>query len=91
MWEFLSRLIHTAIPRVRDFRGISVKAFDGRGNYTLGISDQTIFPEIELDKVKRNLGFDVSIVTTANSDEHAMALLGKLGMPFRKPSKAAAA
>ncbi len=91
MWEFLSRLIHTAIPRIRDFRGISPRAFDGQGNYTLGISDQSIFPEIELDKIKRNLGFDITIVTSANSNEHAFALLDKLGMPFRKPTKAAAA
>ena len=91
MWQFLERLIHTAIPRIRDFRGISPKSFDGRGNYTLGITDQTIFPEIELDKVKRNLGFDVTIVTTANTNEHALALLDKMGMPFRKPSNAAAA
>ena len=91
MWEFLTRLIHTAIPRIRDFRGISAKAFDGRGNYTLGISDQTIFPEVELDKIKRNLGFDITIVTSANTNAHALALLEKLGMPFRKPSKAAAA
>lgn len=91
MWEFLARLIHTAIPRIRDFRGISPKSFDGRGNYTLGIADQTIFPEIELDKIKRNLGFDITIVTSATNNEHAFALLDKLGMPFRKPAKAAAA
>lgn len=91
MWQFLERLIHTAIPRIRDFRGISPKSFDGRGNYTLGITDQTIFPEIELDKVKRTLGFDITIVTSANTNEHALALLDKMGMPFRKPSKAAAA
>lgn len=91
MWEFLSRLINTAIPRIRDFRGVSAKAFDGQGNYTLGIADQSIFPEIELDKIKRNLGFDITIVTTANNNEQASALLDKLGMPFRKPSKAAAA
>ncbi len=91
MWEFLSRLINTAIPRIRDFRGISPKAFDGNGNYTLGITDQTIFPEIELDKVKRNLGFDITIVTTADNNEAAYALLDKMGMPFRKPAKAAAA
>lgn len=91
MWEFLSRLIHTAIPRIRDFRGISPKAFDGQGNYTLGITDQSIFPEIELDKIKRNLGFDITIVTSVDNKEHSFALLDKLGMPFRKPSQAAAA
>ena len=91
MWEFLARLIHTAIPRIRDFRGISTKAFDGRGNYTLGVGDQTIFPEIELDKVNRNLGFDITIVTTARNDAQAFALLDKLGMPFRKQTKVAAA
>lgn len=91
MWEFLQRLIVTALPRVRDFRGISSKAFDGFGNYTLGVTDQTIFPEIELDKVKRNLGFDVTIVTTAKDDAAAYALLLKIGMPFRKSTKAAAA
>ncbi len=91
MWEFLSRLINTAIPSIRDFRGISPKAFDGRGNYTLGITDQSIFPEIELDKIKRNLGFDITIVTSANTNEEALALLDKLGMPFRKQTKAAAA
>lgn len=91
MWEFLGRLIHTAIPRIRDFRGISPKSFDGQGNYTLGIAEQSIFPEVELDKIKRNLGFDVTIVTTTTNNEQAFALLDKLGMPFRKPSKAAAA
>lgn len=91
MWHFLQRLISTAIPAIRDFRGISVKAFDGRGNYTLGITEQTIFPEIELDKVKRNIGFDCTIVTSAANNEQAYALLDKLGMPFRKPTKAAAA
>lgn len=91
MWEFLQRLIVTALPRVRDFRGISARGFDGRGNYTLGISDQTIFPEIELDKVRRTLGFDVTICTTANSDKEALALLKKLGMPFRESGKSAAA
>ena len=82
MYEFLERLIKTALPRIRDFRGVSTRAFDGRGNYTLGVSDQSIFPEIELDKVKRTIGFDVCIVTTANSDGEAKALLKELGMPF---------
>lgn len=91
MWEFLARLIHTAIPRIRDFRGISPKAFDGQGNYTLGITDQSIFPEIELDKIKRNLGFDITIVTSVDDRDQSYALLEALGMPFRKITKAAAA
>jgi large subunit ribosomal protein L5 len=82
MYEFLDRLIRTALPRIRDFRGVSTKAFDGNGNYTLGVSDQTIFPEIELDKIKRNVGFDVCIVTTAKTNAEAKALLIELGMPF---------
>ncbi len=87
MYEFLQRLIMTAIPRIRDFRGVSPKAFDGRGNYTLGISDHTIFPEIELDKVKRTIGFDVCIVTSANTDAEARDLLDVMGMPFRGREK----
>jgi len=83
MYDFMLRLVKTALPRVRDFRGVSARAFDGRGNYTLGISDQSIFPEIELDKIKRNLGFDISFVTNAQSDDHARELLRGLGMPFR--------
>ena len=75
-----------AIPTIRDFRGVSLKAFDGRGNYTLGIQDQTIFPEIELEKVKRTTGFDISIVTSANTDDEARELLTLMGMPFRKPA-----
>ncbi len=86
MYDFLMRLVKTALPRVRDFRGVSARAFDGRGNYTLGISDQSIFPEIELDKIKRPLGFDVTFVTSAVNDEHARELLRALGMPFRKPA-----
>jgi len=82
MYEFLERLIRTALPRIRDFRGISAKAFDGNGNYTLGVTDQSIFPEIELDKIKRNIGFDVTIVTTAKTNEEAKALLTELGVPF---------
>lgn len=89
MYEFLERLIKTALPRIRDFRGVSTKAFDGNGNYTLGVADQSIFPEIELDKIKRNIGFDVCIVTTAKTNAEAKALLTELGMPFadkgRKP------
>jgi large subunit ribosomal protein L5 len=82
MFEFLERLIRTALPRIRDFRGVSPRAFDGRGNYTLGVKDQTIFPEIELDKVKRNLGMDITIVTTARKNEEAKELLALFGMPF---------
>ncbi len=83
MWEFLERLIKMALPVVRDFRGVSLKAFDGSGNYTLGISDQSIFPEIEIDKVKRQLGFDICIVTTANDNDAGRELLRAMGMPFR--------
>ncbi|MEI7864839.1 MAG: 50S ribosomal protein L5 [Chthoniobacterales bacterium] len=90
MYEFLERLIKTALPKIRDFRGISPKAFDGQGNYTLGVTDQSIFPEIELDKIKRNIGFDVTIVTTARTDEEAKSLLGELGMPFTDRTKPAA-
>lgn len=86
MWEFLQRLMFTAIPTIRDFRGVSAKAFDGRGNYTLGISEQSIFPEVELDKIKRTLGFDINIVTSATNNDDARLLLSELGMPFRKPS-----
>lgn len=89
MWEFLDRFINVAIPTIRDFRGISPKSFDGRGNYTIGISDHTIFPEVELDKVNRTIGFDITIVTTANDNDSARELLAALGMPFRKPSAAA--
>ncbi|MCW0216977.1 MAG: 50S ribosomal protein L5 [Prosthecobacter sp.] len=91
MYDFLMRLVKTAIPRIRDFRGVAPKAFDGRGNYTLGISDQSIFPEIELDKIKRTLGFDITFVTSTNNDDHARELLRALGMPFRgKPTQAKA-
>lgn len=90
MYEFLERLLKVAIPTIRDFRGVSPKAFDGRGNYTLGINDQTIFPEIELDKVKRTTGFDISFVTTANTNDEARDLLALMGMPFRKPQQEAA-
>ena len=82
MYEVLERLIRTALPRIRDFRGISPRAFDGRGNYTLGVKDQTIFPEVELDKVKRNLGMDITIVTTARKNDEAKELLALFGMPF---------
>lgn len=83
MYDFLMRLVKTAIPRIRDFRGVAPRAFDGRGNYTLGIKDQSIFPEIELDKIKRSLGFDITFVTSTNNDDHARELLRALGMPFR--------
>jgi len=82
MYEFFDRLIATALPRIRDFRGLSTRSFDGRGNYTLGVSDQTIFPEIELDKIKRQQGMDITIVTSARSNEEALELLKMLGMPF---------
>ncbi|GAB4177496.1 MAG: 50S ribosomal protein L5 [Terrimicrobiaceae bacterium] len=87
MYEFLQRLIKTALPRIRDFRGVSTKAFDGHGNYTLGITDQSIFPEVELDKIKRNIGFDVTIVTSAATDAEAKSLLTELGMPFSDKAK----
>lgn len=89
MYEFLERLIKTALPRIRDFRGVSPKAFDGNGNYTLGVTDQSIFPEIELDKIQRNIGFDVCIVTSAKTNEEAKSLLNELGMPFSDRKKAA--
>lgn len=84
MYEFLDRLISVALPRVRDFRGVSGKAFDGRGNYTLGIKEQLIFPEIDFNKVDKARGMNISIVTTARDDESARALLKALGMPFRQ-------
>jgi len=83
-YEFLDRLINIALPRVRDFKGVSSKAFDGRGNYTLGIREQIIFPEIDLDKIDKVKGLNVTIVTTARTDEEGRALLAGLGMPFRK-------
>lgn len=83
MYEFLDRLISVALPRVRDFRGISGKAFDGRGNYTLGIREQLIFPEIDFNKVDKTRGMNISIVTTARNDEEARTLLKSMGMPFR--------
>ncbi len=83
MYEFFDRLVNVALPRVRDFRGVSPRAFDGRGNYTLGILEQTIFPEINIDKIERIRGMNVSITTTASTDEEGHALLSELGMPFR--------
>ena len=82
MYEFFDRLVATALPRIRDFRGLSPRSFDGRGNYSLGVSDQTIFPEIELDKIKRQQGMDITIVTSARTNEEAMDLLKLMGMPF---------
>lgn len=83
MYSFLDRLIHVTLPRIRDFRGISIDGFDGRGNYNLGIKDQLIFPEISYDDVTQMQGFDISIVTTAKNDEESYSLLKKLGMPLR--------
>jgi len=91
MYEFLERLIKAALPRIRDFRGVSPRSFDGQGNYTLGVPDQAIFPEVELDKIKRNIGFDVTIVTTAQTNEEAKSLLSELGMPFSDRAKKPAA
>jgi len=82
MYEFFDRLVAAALPRIRDFRGLSPRSFDGRGNYTMGISDQTIFPEIELDKIKRTQGMDITIVTSAPTNEEALELLKMMGMPF---------
>ena len=87
MYEFLERLIKMSLPRIRDFRGVSTKAFDGNGNYTLGVTDQSIFPEIELDRIKRNIGFDITIVTTARTNAEAKSLLTELGMPFTDKAK----
>jgi len=84
MWEFLDRLVSVALPRVRDFKGINPKSFDGRGNYSLGLREQIIFPEINYDKIEKVLGMTVTMVTTAKNNEHARALLAELGMPFRK-------
>lgn len=84
MWAFLDRLMSTALPRVRDFRGVSANAFDGRGNYTLGLRDQLIFPEIEYDKIDKLRGMEVTIVTTAKNDDQARVLLQMLGMPFSR-------
>ena len=83
MYAFLDRLISLALPRIRDFRGVSPKSFDGRGNYSLGIKEQLIFPEIEYDSIDQIRGFDISIITTANTDEEGRALLKEMGMPFR--------
>ena len=84
MWEFFDRLTSVAIPRIRDFRGISAKSFDGRGNFSMGVTEQLIFPEIEYDKIDRTRGMDITFVTTANTDEEAKALLDAFGFPFKK-------
>lgn len=84
MWEFLDRLCNTALPRIRDFQGVSAKAFDGRGNYTLGLKEQLVFPEIEFDKVDKVRGMEISMVTTARNDEEGRRMLALLGMPFVK-------
>jgi large subunit ribosomal protein L5 len=93
MWEFLDRLVNIALPRVRDFRGVSSRGFDGRGNYTMGVREQIIFPEIEYDKIDSIKGLNISVVTTAKTDNEGRALLGYLGMPFRQstPAQGAAA
>ncbi|MBI5190774.1 MAG: 50S ribosomal protein L5 [Nitrospirae bacterium] len=84
MWEFLDRLVNVALPRIRDFKGVSPKAFDGRGNYSLGLKEQYIFPEIDYDKVEMVHGLDIAIVTSAKTDEEGKSLLRQIGMPFRK-------
>ncbi len=89
MYEFLDRFITVALPRVRDFRGINDKSFDGRGNYTMGITEQIIFPEIDIDKISKIIGFDITFVTTANTDAEALALLKALGLPFKNQPKPA--
>lgn len=84
MYDFLERLINLSLPRIRDFRGVSPKSFDGRGNYTLGVREQLIFPEVEYDSIDQIRGMDISIITTANTDEEGRALLKEMGMPFRE-------
>ena len=86
MWEFLDRLINVAMPRIRDFRGVSTRSFNGRGNYTLGVKEQLIFPEIDYDKVEKVHGMDITVVTSTTKDDQALALLRELGMPFRGES-----
>ncbi|MFN2451146.1 MAG: 50S ribosomal protein L5 [Candidatus Dormibacteria bacterium] len=87
MWDFLDKLVNVALPRIRDFRGIDPKAFDGHGNYTLGLREQLVFPEIDFDKIDKLRGMEVCIVTSAASDDEGRALLGGFGMPFRKPGQ----
>ena len=84
MWEFLDRLMNVALPRVKDFRGVNANAFDGHGNYSMGLNEQIIFPEIDYDKIEKVMGLNIAIVTTAKTDKEAKSLLGMLGMPFRK-------
>ena len=84
MWEFLDRLMNVALPRVKDFRGVNANAFDGHGNYSLGLTEQIIFPEIDFDKIEKIMGLNIAIVTTAATDKEAKSLLAKMGMPFRK-------
>ncbi|HUO99922.1 MAG TPA: 50S ribosomal protein L5 [Gemmatimonadota bacterium] len=91
MYEFLDRLVNVSIPRIRDFRGVPTRSFDGRGNYTLGIKEQLIFPEVDYDKVDKVHGMDITIVTTAERDDEALALLAAFGMPFRRPTARQAA
>ena len=86
MYEFLDRLINVAMPRIRDFRGVPTRSFDGRGNYTMGVKEQLIFPEIDYDKVEKIHGMDITFVTTTTRDDEALALLRELGMPFRGES-----
>lgn len=88
MWEFIDRLINTAIPRLRDFRGLNPKSFDGRGNYSMGVPDQSIFPEIDVAKITHSQGMNITFVTSARSDAEARALLTQMGMPFRKAAEA---
>jgi len=83
MYEFLDRLVSVALPRIRDFRGLAVKGFDGHGNFTLGLTEQLVFPEIDYDKIERVRGMDITLVTTADTDDHGRALLRALGFPFR--------
>ncbi len=87
MYEFLDRLIAVSLPRVRDFKGVNEKSFDGRGNYTMGVTEQIIFPEIDIDKVNRITGMDITFVTSAQNDEEAYELLKELGMPFKNIKK----
>ncbi|MEG0025066.1 MAG: 50S ribosomal protein L5 [Akkermansia sp.] len=87
MWEFLDRFVNVTAPNIRDFRGLPAKSFDGRGNYAVGIADQSIFPEIELDQIKRQIGFDLIFVTSANTDDEGRDLLRELGIPFREAKK----
>jgi large subunit ribosomal protein L5 len=87
MYEFLDRLISVALPRIRDFRGINDKGFDGRGNYTLGVTEQIIFPEVNIDKITKIMGYDITFVTTAKNDKEALALLKEFGLPFKNQNK----